>query len=630
MSIFVKIFLTISIFTSIFLGLFDTYIIDIERKNALERLNNKIVYNELIYKNTISQLLFDYNKNILFSNLDSLYLDPEIVQIELIDYSTVLDYKLNQKKHDNTNLIKNSFSLNKDNQVIGILHILYTKQLIEKHIHEYQNNLIKSSVLLVLILFCIIFYIIYNFTKSIKKLTNATKQITSGNLNHRIAIKSNDEIGILANEFETMRKSLNSRIELTKQQLQFQQLLMDTVSLPIYIKDINLKYIGINKAFSDFFGLKKEDILNKTISEFRKNDYTDDYDVNDIKILNNGKSDTFHTKIYNSKGELRDVILYKNTFVNAQHKTDGLVGTVIDITELNNATKKLNEINITLEQKVKDRTIDLESSNKELADTIDNLIQTQKMLVEVEKMASLGGLVAGVAHELNTPVGNSLMGITHFSHITDKLEKSYKNEEMSQESFEDYLITSKDLAKQIHINLEKAALLVKNFKQVAVDQSSEEKRVFNLKQYLEEIVYSLSYIIKQTEVKIVVKCEDNIELYTYAGAYSQIFTNLLINSFRHAYGKKARGQIHISVEILENQKLKLHYRDDGKGIKAENLPHIFDPFFTTNREEGGTGLGLNIIYNIITSNFEGSIECKSIEKKGVDFFIILPLELPPT
>jgi len=625
MSIFVKIFLTISIFTSIFLGLFDRYIIEIERSNSIQRLNNKITYNELIYKNTISQLLFDYNKDILYSNLNSLYLDPEIVRIEIIDYSTVLNFKLDTKQYNLDNIIKNDFELVRDGQFIGKLNILYTKDIINAHLQDYENNLIQYSILLVLLLFVIIFFIIYKFTKSIKQLTTAATKITSGDLSFEITIKSNDEIGTLSKEFESMRKSLINRIEVIEQQLIFQQLLMDTVSVPIYIKDINLNYIGFNKAFLDYFGYKKEEILGKSIMQIKDTELTRGYDLDDKEILLRGDSNIFNTKIYNANQELRDVILFKNTFSNMSNQIDGIVGTVIDITELNNVTKELNEINKTLEEKIKDRTEDLEKSNDELEQTISNLIQTQKMLVEAEKMASLGGLVAGVAHELNTPVGNGLMGITHFLQISKKLEKDYYNEIMTQSDFEEFIKITTDLAQQININLKKTALLVKNFKQVSVDQTSEQKREFNLKLYLEEIVYSLNYLIKQTNLKVTIQCDENIDLNSYPGAYSQILTNLITNSIRHAFKKQEEGILSINVHINPSNHLEITYKDNGKGIAKENLPKIFDPFFTTNREEGGTGLGLNIVYNIVMSTLKGTIECNSVENEGVTFIIILPL-----
>ena len=265
---------------------------------------------------------------------------------------------------------------------------------------------------------------------------------------------------------------------------------------------------------------------------------------------------------------------------------------------------------------------DLASSNNELQETILNLRETQNKLIESEKMASLGGLVAGVAHEINTPVGIGLTGISHLEELTIKINKEYVNDEISQETFEEYLNSSKDLTSLIQKNLERAASLVRSFKQVAVDQSSEEKRVFNLKDYLNEILQSIHSVTKKRNIKISISCDSDIKLNSYAGSYSQIITNLIMNSLIHGFKEKEKGNIFINVEKTANE-LKIIYKDTGCGISENNLNKIFDPFFTTNRDNGGSGLGLNIIYNIIISTLGGSITCNSQENNGVEFIIIL-------
>ncbi|PHR73083.1 MAG: hypothetical protein COA66_04615 [Arcobacter sp.] len=286
----------------------------------------------------------------------------------------------------------------------------------------------------------------------------------------------------------------------------------------------------------------------------------------------------------------------------------------------------------TLENEVKQRSIDFERANEELEDSneelqtmIQNLKNTQKKLIESEKMASLGGLVAGVAHEINTPVGISLTGISHFEEISKEINKLYKNDEMSQESFEEYLSTSYELSSLIHKNLRKAADLVRSFKQVAVDQSSEEKRTFNVSKYAHEVLLSLHSFTKKTKIDIIVNSKDDITINSYPGAFSQIITNLVMNSIIHAFIEGERGKIIIDLE-KKNDNLFVTYQDNGRGIKKEHLYKIFDPFFTTNRDNGGSGLGLNIIYNIITSRLNGKITCESIENEGILFLIILPLQ----
>ena len=294
--------------------------------------------------------------------------------------------------------------------------------------------------------------------------------------------------------------------------------------------------------------------------------------------------------------------------------------------KIKTSIKELEHHNIILEDKVKYRTTELEKSYKELEQILENLNLTQEKLIESEKMASLGGLVAGVAHEINTPIGIGITAITHFIEMNKNIIKLYDKNEMSQEEFEDFLKTSKELAQMIFVNLNKTATLIKSFKQVSVDQISEDKRCFNLKEYINDTLLSISNITKKTEIDIRVEGNSDIMLNSYPGAFSQVISNLVINSIRHAYGIKDKGCILINIES-KNKNLIINYKDDGKGIKKEHLSKIFNPFFTTNRESGGTGLGLNIIYNIINNNLKGKITCVSEEGKGVLFKIIIPLSL---
>lgn len=239
-------------------------------------------------------------------------------------------------------------------------------------------------------------------------------------------------------------------------------------------------------------------------------------------------------------------------------------------------------------------------------------------------MASLGELVAGVTHEINTPLGVGLTSITYFLQITEDIKKEYESDNMSKDEFEQYLDTSEELATMIYINLERTAHLVRSFKQVAVDQTNEEKRKFNFKYYLEEILLSLNSVIKKTNIKVEINCAEDIVIDSYPGAYSQIFSNLILNSIKHGYTEKEKGIISIEI-IKEEDVLTAIYKDDGKGVSKENLSKIFDPFFTTCKDNGGTGLGLNIVQNIVIDKLKGKIECRSEEGKGIIFDIITPL-----
>jgi len=290
------------------------------------------------------------------------------------------------------------------------------------------------------------------------------------------------------------------------------------------------------------------------------------------------------------------------------------------------AEKEILILNETLEHKVENRTKELKTSNKELERSMEKLKETQETLIETEKMASLGELVAGVAHEINTPIGLSLTGITHFISTSDNISKLYENDELSEEDFKNFINTSKELAASININLNKTANLVRSFKQVAVDQSSDGEREFELISYLDEILLSINNVTRKSQVKININAPESIKIKGYPGVISQIFTNLIMNTLKHGYDKMKADAI--DIEITDNDKeIEIIYKDYGHGISEENLNKIFNPFFTTKRDDGGSGLGLSIIYNLITNKLNGTIQCESKEEKGVVFTIFIPKKI---
>jgi len=276
-----------------------------------------------------------------------------------------------------------------------------------------------------------------------------------------------------------------------------------------------------------------------------------------------------------------------------------------------------------LEKRVEKRTKEISFKNIELQKSFEKLKLMQERLVESKKMASLGSLVAGVAHEINTPVGIGLTGITYLIEETNDIEKIYKSDNMSKEEFENFLSNTKSVCNQININLIRTADLIRSFKQIAIDQTNERIRVFNLTNYIDEVLLSIKNITKKTNLAINVECDTELKIESFPGAYSQIISNLIINSIRHGFEEKEKGNISIEV-VQEDKNIRLIYKDNGRGIEKKNIKNIFEPFFTTNREYGGTGLGLNVIYNIVTSQLNGTIECKSEQGEGVKFIINIP------
>ncbi len=287
------------------------------------------------------------------------------------------------------------------------------------------------------------------------------------------------------------------------------------------------------------------------------------------------------------------------------------------------AEQNLHRLNGDLQAEIAERS----RANEELRETLQQLRNTQEQLIQTEKMASLGALVAGVAHEINTPIG---IGVTAASTLQGKVEElrhDFENQTLTSSGLRRFLELTEQSTGMILGNLERSAVLIQSFKQVAVDQSNPDHRRFEVAAYLEEVLSSLRPRLRKTGVEVQVDCPPALEIDSYPGAISQIVTNLVINSLVHGYADNSAGQV--SIQVRPNGKgMEITYRDDGRGIAAENLPHIFDPFFTTARGAGGSGLGLHIVYNLVTQQLGGRIVAHSAPGAGAEFvFTVADMDL---
>ena len=228
-----------------------------------------------------------------------------------------------------------------------------------------------------------------------------------------------------------------------------------------------------------------------------------------------------------------------------------------------------------------------------------DLRRAQDSLVVAEQMATLGGLMAGVAHEVSTPVGITLTAASHLAEQTEVLRGAVVQGRIRKSDFDEYLAVAAEAAQLILANARRAAELIQGFKQVAVDQTTSERRRFNLRRYLEEVMISLSPRLRQGGHQVTIACPDTLEVDGFPGAISQILTNLVMNSLRHGYDRGQSGALTLTVREAGGDLLEIAYADDGKGIPAVHRSRIFEPFFTTRRDDGGTGLGLYIVHGIV-------------------------------
>lgn len=262
----------------------------------------------------------------------------------------------------------------------------------------------------------------------------------------------------------------------------------------------------------------------------------------------------------------------------------------------------------------------------ELRETVDVLRQTQEELVESEKMASLGGLIAGVAHEINTPVGICLTAASSLEHQVSVLQKDFDRGALTHGRFKSTLETLSSAADLVSRNARRAGALISSFKQVAVDQTSDERRKFMLFDYIEDVLISLGPELSRRKIDYRLKGGDReIELNGYPGTIGQIMTNLSMNAALHAYDAESGGTIEILCEMQAPEDIVITVRDFGKGMDDETRRKMFDPFFTTKRGEGGTGLGMHIVYNLVTQRLGGRISCRSAPGEGTTVELRFPI-----
>ncbi|WP_182086205.1 HAMP domain-containing sensor histidine kinase [Aureimonas sp. ME7] len=270
----------------------------------------------------------------------------------------------------------------------------------------------------------------------------------------------------------------------------------------------------------------------------------------------------------------------------------------------------------------------LRRAKEESDETLERLRKTQAELIQAEKLASLGQLVAGVAHEINTPLGVALTTATAIAGDVRRFEAETAGGRVTREAFAGFVSRMAEGARLTTSNVERAASLVHAFKQVAADQASGERRAFELGEFARDLFTSLGPLRKRAGHELHVVCEPGLVLDTYPGALAQVLTNLLSNAYAHAFAPGRNGTIRVEAARSEGGRVRIVFADDGRGIAPADQPKVFDPFFTTGRGSGSTGLGLHIVFNLVTATLGGTIALSSQPGRGTTFRLDLPLNAP--
>jgi two-component system NtrC family sensor kinase len=315
-------------------------------------------------------------------------------------------------------------------------------------------------------------------------------------------------------------------------------------------------------------------------------------------------------------------------FISGLNDSDNIVlgfeaGAVDFISKPYSAKEVLARVNTHLV--IKRMKISLKDKNEQVKKSLEQTAELQSQLFASEKMASLGRAVAGIAHELNTPMGLCVTATSYLVEKNKQVKKSFNNHSLSSKGMQDYIEAVDETLDIIMTSMQRSTEMVNNFKMVAVDVSSEKLRSFTLHDYLSRVINSLTPEIRKTR-HIVEVAGDDLLIDSYPGALSQVITNIIMNAIIHGYDNGQKGHILIRT-VLDGSNVHINCSDDGKGMTTESLKKVFEAYYTTRDGEGGSGLGTSIIQQLVTETLKGQVSCSSELGKGTMFTITLPVNL---
>jgi PAS domain S-box-containing protein len=389
------------------------------------------------------------------------------------------------------------------------------------------------------------------------------------------------------------------------------QQVIDTVPAVINVKDRNLHYVLMNRYMAGIFDIDPAEAIGRTTTDLMSRYGAAKTDENDQRVLKTKDGLGFYEEEYlDSSGHLRQWLVNKLPLLDAEGEIENIVTVALDIGE-----RKRSEL-------------EMRKARDSAETALRNLRETQASLIEAEKLAALGRLVAGVAHEVNNPVGISLTVASALERKTSNFTAEVARGDLRRSSLNDFLATSRDASSQLVANLNRAAELIQSFKQVAADRNYSDQRSFDLADLTEQVVMSLRPGLRKHNLTLNVECQPNLIMNSYPGPYGQVLTNLFLNAVAHAFPDGRVGTIEIQARASGKDNVEIIFSDNGCGMSLDVRRRAFDPFFTTRRDQGGTGLGLHIVYSIVTNRLGGRLDLDSEPGRGTRIQILLPRVAP--
>ncbi len=432
-------------------------------------------------------------------------------------------------------------------------------------------------------------------------------------LNHSLE----EKLQALSDQEDALRKSERRVLQILK-----------ASPLPITVAEFDSgTCLEVNPAWERAFQRVRADIIGKTpvqLGFWRDEAHREQFKQ---EFAGGRRVNGFEVGFTLPDGTERTFLLSSERFLYGE--VDCVMTISMDVTERKLLEQQLKDLNATLEQRVLERTSALDEANRNLVATMGTLQRAQDELIGVEKLASLGSLVAGVAHELNTPLGNALITASALHEMTVRASEEAQAGTLKKSAFLEFMHNVNDGAALTHKSLERAVELIRSFKQVAVDQESERRRSFDLYQTVHEVVETLKPSFKHQEVHIELAVPADMVLESFPGPLGQVVINLVSNALAHGLAGRNDGVVELRAQdAADGKSVVLTVSDNGRGIAPEHLGHVFDPFFTTTLGQGGSGLGLAVSHRIVTRILGGRIKVSSVPGQGAVFELTIPKVAP--
>lgn len=519
----------------------------------------------------------------------------------------------------------------KDNQV-GTLHFgLSTMDLVAA-----RDDVLRQGGMIAALGFALALLLFFTLTRGVglrlRALAGHAERLADGQFS-QLPESGGDELEVVTHSLNLMSSALRERIaQLEESQCRLREseerfrTLFDMTPLPLSVSDQDGRIIGANQALVRTFGLPLHDLIGKRSDEVT-------FWATPNERLRIWSLLRLHGIV---QGEIAQVVLpgerpgqvaiwSSSLLLDGRH---AIIWALLDLTQEMNAKQQLRELNDALESRVRERSAALEQANRNLSNALETLQRTQHDLIASEKMASLGSLVAGIAHELNTPIGNSLLASTALTDRVQEFKQTLAEGAIRRSTLNHHLDEVQLACGLISNSLQKAADLIASFKQIAVDQTNDQRRHFRLQSVALDTAATYMPRLRRNAIVMEVDVPPDLELDSYPGSMYQVLNNLINNALMHAFEGRDCGRLWLSAQAMKDGQLDIVFRDNGMGMTEDVKRHIFDPFFTTKMGNGGTGLGMNIVYNIVTGVMGGRITVDSAPGEGTTVRMVVPASSP--